>query len=239
MAIGRQGVRMLSWLRAKVDREFNNLWQRREFVQSALRQVPSGSSLLDAGAGSQQFREFATHLTYTAQDFNQYVSDERASFAAGVSAYEYGLTDIVGNIWDIDRPDGSFDAVLCTEVLEHVPYPLETLRELTRVLRPGGILILTAPSNCLRHFDPYFYSSGYSDRYYEHHLSNLGFKIEELTAVGDYFSWMKVELFRSIVNRPLAGLALLPALLYFRFRRPNEESIASLCMGYHVIATKL
>ncbi len=41
--------------------------------------------------------------------------------------------------------DGSFDAITCLEVIEHVADERQTFRELARVLRPGGILILTTP----------------------------------------------------------------------------------------------
>ena len=53
--------------------------------------------------------------------------------------------DIVGDITSIPEPDASFDAILCVEVLEHVPDPLAALRELGRLLKPNGQLILTAP----------------------------------------------------------------------------------------------
>lgn len=46
---------------------------------------------------------------------------------------------------------GSFDFVLCTEVLEHVSRPWIAARELRRVLRPGGLLLLTTPFNYRLH----------------------------------------------------------------------------------------
>lgn len=42
--------------------------------------------------------------------------------------------------------DGSFEVVLCIEVLEHLFSPLDALREMGRVLRPGGLLIVTVPN---------------------------------------------------------------------------------------------
>ena len=51
--------------------------------------------------------------------------------------YVYGLLDYVGDIWNIDAPDGEFDCILCTEVFEHIPYPIETLNEFSRLLKNG------------------------------------------------------------------------------------------------------
>lgn len=42
-------------------------------------------------------------------------------------------------------PDQSFDAVICCDVLEHVPNDLAAMREIHRILRPGGSAILTVP----------------------------------------------------------------------------------------------
>ena len=42
--------------------------------------------------------------------------------------------------------DGSLDVVLCISVLEHLAAPLDALRNLRRVLRPGGVCILNVPS---------------------------------------------------------------------------------------------
>jgi SAM-dependent methyltransferase len=44
-------------------------------------------------------------------------------------------------------PDGSFDFVVCTEVLEHVLQPFAAAAELRRLLRPGGLLFVTVPFN--------------------------------------------------------------------------------------------
>jgi SAM-dependent methyltransferase len=51
-----------------------------------------------------------------------------------------------GSIEEARYPEGSFDLVVALEVLEHIPDPLPHLLELSRVTRPGGLLLLTTPN---------------------------------------------------------------------------------------------
>ena len=51
--------------------------------------------------------------------------------------------DLHGSIDAIPVEDASFDVVLCLQVLEHVPDPAAAVRELRRVVRPGGRVLLS------------------------------------------------------------------------------------------------
>lgn len=224
-----------------LKRYFDNSYKRGVFVRSALENVPAGSSILDAGCGSQQYRKYCVHLNYKSQDFCQYKTDSTKCLVGnlgGVEGYNYGQVDYVGNIWDIDERDRSFDAILCTEVLEHIPYPNETLHEFSRLLKPGGCLILTVPSNSLRHMDPFFFYTGFTNRYLEEFLCLNGFTIESIETIGDYYRWLLVELLRSVKNNPFSILFLAPAICWFALKRKTATSINTLCFGYHVVARK-
>ena len=64
-------------------------------------------------------------------------------------ARDRGTTGIqweVGDIQRIAHRDSSFDTVISTETIEHLPDPARALRELARVLKPGGRLFLTTPN---------------------------------------------------------------------------------------------
>lgn len=227
----------------RLSRNLNNQHVRDRFVEAQLQKLPAGQRILDAGCGSQRFRQWCAHLDYKAQDFGQYTVDDKKSIASasgdGSPAYQYGALDYVGDIWNIAAPDASFDAILCTEVIEHIPYPVETIKEFSRLLKPQGTLILTAPSNCLRHMDPYFYSSGFSDRWYEKILGEHDLQIESIEAVGDYYSWIAVEIARTAASHSLfSKIILAPAFLYYYNKKKTKLSADTLCMGYHVVARK-
>jgi ubiquinone/menaquinone biosynthesis C-methylase UbiE len=51
----------------------------------------------------------------------------------------------VGNIESLDLPDATFDQVICMAVIEYLKSPDRALAEMARVLRPGGIVIITIP----------------------------------------------------------------------------------------------
>jgi ubiquinone/menaquinone biosynthesis C-methylase UbiE len=220
---------------------FDNQIMRGKFVQEELAKITPGSRILDAGAGSQQYRKYCSHLEYVAQDFGKVTVDQNKGFTALSENYKYGPLDYICDITNIPAPDESFDAVICTEVFEHIPDPQLALKELTRLIKPGGILILTIPSNCLRHFDPYFFYSGFSDRWLEYWFKNTGLKIIKINIDGNYFKWIAVELARTCKQNLLATPFLFLALIwfYFRSKAPSSEAIATLCAGYHVVGRKI
>ena len=49
------------------------------------------------------------------------------------------------DVTNIDRPDASFDVVICSHVLEHVPDDRAGMRELRRVLAPDGFAVIQVP----------------------------------------------------------------------------------------------
>ena len=123
---------------------------RENWIHSNLKNLPSGSKILDAGAGQQPYRKWCEHLEYHSQDACQY---DGVGNGVGYQSGEWNTDEIeyICDITSIPVERESFDAVLCVSVLEHVLRPEEALMELTRVLRRGGRLILTAPFSNITH----------------------------------------------------------------------------------------
>lgn len=216
---------------------------RDNFIFEQIKSIKVGESILDAGAGSQRYRIFCENLKYYSQDFGKYTTDEKKTIAGdgvgGKNGYLYGALDYIGNVWKIDEKDEFFDNILCTEVFEHIPYPIETIKEFARLLKKGGKLILTVPSNCARHMDPFYYYSGFSDRWLEMILSENNFHNIKIIPVGDYYRWMLLETIKNIRAPGIfSKIALLPSLVYFYLKKPTKESIDTICIGYHVTAEK-
>ena len=162
------------------------------------------------------------------------------------------VPDLICDIAAIPEANASFDAILCTEVLEHLPNPVEALCEFSRLLKPGGVLLLTAPFCSIAHFTPYYFSTGFSRYWYETHLSKLGFDIVELSPNGSFFDYLAQELRRlpSITKRHCGGVVgalyliahfvlVVPLLAVLNCIAKRERGSSDLlCFGYHVIARR-
>jgi SAM-dependent methyltransferase len=144
-----------------------------EFLRREATELPQGADVLDVGAGIAPFRELFAHTRYVTCDWEESSYDEKVDIRAPADS--------------IPVDDGSFDAVVCTEVLEHVPEPSVVLAELHRVLRPGGVLLVTVPLVWFLHEEPHDYY-----RYTPHGLKFLldgaGFADLEIAPTGDAFS---------------------------------------------------
>ncbi|MBK9712995.1 MAG: methyltransferase domain-containing protein [Kouleothrix sp.] len=224
-----------------------NQSNRVAWIEQALGQIPAGGRILDAGAGEQQFKRFCGHLQYVAQDFAQYDGKgDGAGLQTG--AWDQSRLDIVGDIAAIPAPDQSFDAVMCTEVIEHIPHPAEALRELARLLKPGGYLVLTAPFCSITHFAPYHYYTGFSRYFYEHYLKLHGLEIVDFQTNGNFFEYVAQELRRTPAIaaryggerlRPWEKVALRVLLRALeRFSRKDRGSAELLHFGCHILARK-
>lgn len=224
-----------------------NELNRQAWLKRTLSGLPAGSRLLDAGAGELHNRQHCGHLEYVSQDFCQYEGQEGGAPAEGLQtkSWDTSRIDLVSDITAIPAPDSSFDVILCSEVLEHVPEPTHALDEFARLLKPGGKVILTAPFSSNVHMAPYHYCSGFSKYWYEYHLTLRGFEINELTANGDWYTLLKQEITRlGGLERqhgnwtwPLAYAYALLGGLYFKFRSPvKAEDLA--CFGWHCVAEK-
>lgn len=224
-----------------------NQQARDSWIAEALRVLPPGGRLLDAGAGTQPYRRHCDHLKYVSQDFGAYdgLGDQKGM---QMGEFDYGRLDLVCDILAIPEPDDSFDAILCSEVLEHIPDPSDALGEFARLLRPGGKLILTAPFCSATHFAPFHYCTGFSRYYYEHHLARLGFRIVSLSPNGDFYSYLAQELRRlplisgSYSHRRLGFATRLAIGVLLRalgsLERSANRSHEFLCFGYHILAVK-
>jgi ubiquinone/menaquinone biosynthesis C-methylase UbiE len=217
------------------------------WLEKALQAIPEGSRILDAGAGEQQFKRFCKHLKYVSQDFAQYKPQEVES-GLQMKKWDYGNLDIVSDISSIPEPDESFDAVMCTEVFEHIINPREAIKEFSRLLKSGGYLIITAPFCSLTHFAPYHYYTGFSKFFYEKELSANRFNVIEISPNGNYFEYLAQELRRvpsiakkyslSELTKKENKLIQKSLLMLDSFSQKDNRSSELLCFGYHVFAQK-
>lgn len=223
---------------------------REQFVRNALLNISPGKRILDAGAGTKPYKKYCQHLEYVSQDSSQYDGKGNGE-GLQTGNFDYGKIDLVCDIDDIDIASKSFDAILCTEVLEHVPYPDMAIGELARLLKTGGTLILTAPFCSLTHFAPQHYSTGFSKYWYEHFLSNYDLEILSMVPNGSYFEYLSQELNRlpyvindyCHVGLDENSLQALNGIRELLSRVGNYDtsvinSSELLCFGYHVIARK-
>lgn len=144
-------------------------------VVPALRAHAKGV-FLDAGCGTQPFRAVVE------PQVDRYLAFDIEARAEDV--------DYLGDVEDMGVvPSASIDAMLCSEVLEHVPHPSRAVDEFARILRPDGVLVVTVPFLSRLHEEPhdYFRFTRYGLRQL---LTDAGFDVAEITETGSLFSFV-------------------------------------------------
>lgn len=227
-----------------------NVVNRDNWVKQQAASIPRGAKVLDVGAGSAPYRALFAHCEYKTQDFVQ-LKDQQLRYGG------YAPIDIISDVMSIPVSDGSYDVILCTEVLEHVPEPIAVVGELGRILAPGGQLILTAPLGSGIHQQPFHFYGGYTPYWYQRFLGEAGFKDIVIVPNGGSLRHIGQESVRFVrMTRPLSfsapwyvhllwspvWLVLVPLLLFVvpvaaKLLEPYDQD-KHFTVGYHVSAVR-
>jgi SAM-dependent methyltransferase len=161
----------------------------RGFAQS----LNAGARVLDAGAGEGQYAHWFQRQRYLGIDLG-----------IGDAAWNYSGIDVVGDLSAQPFCSGAFEAAIHIVTLEHVPEPAKVIKEIGRVLSPGGALLLVAPHEWEEHQQPHDYFR-YTRYGLEYLLQKGGFSEISIVPVGGYF--------RLLARRLLNGMQFFPAPL--------------------------
>ncbi|HOO55584.1 MAG TPA: class I SAM-dependent methyltransferase [bacterium] len=135
------------WLEKQVDSR-RRLWGRRLGEVEGFK--PSRGLILDVGCGIPHFLQLAKRRGW------KVVGTEVSSFACEYASEKMRIDVRKGTLEQAGFDAASMDAVTMWHVLEHVPEPIETLREACRILKPGGLLVVAVP-NIENHFKSFAY----------------------------------------------------------------------------------
>lgn len=140
------------------------------FMRHAANNLKKGSLVLDAGAGPCPYKSLFSHCAYQATDFKNID----------------GKIDFTCSLEKIPKESGIYDAVISTEVLEHVEYPQKVISEFYRILKKKGKLFMTVPQSWKLHQEPhnYYYFTKYG---LQSLLKNAGFKKFQIAPKGGFF----------------------------------------------------
>jgi 2-polyprenyl-3-methyl-5-hydroxy-6-metoxy-1,4-benzoquinol methylase len=128
-----------------IDADANTPWHRM-LKPVLLRENLAHKKVLEIGCGRGDFSCWLaqnTNAELTAADFSHTAVAKGRDFAAPIGLK---IRWQVMDIQSIAYPDAAYDFVISSETIEHVSDPAHAVRELARVLKPGGKLFLTTPN---------------------------------------------------------------------------------------------
>ncbi len=185
-------------------------------AQQAIKHLHPGSLILNLGSGIKRIRPDVVNIDF----------------------YPFPNVDLVADIARLPFADHSVDAVINEFVLEHVPDPVAIVAEIKRVLKPGGLVYLSAPFIEGFHSSPHDYGrwtkAGLQNLMADFQLIESGIRsgptsallsiLNEWLAVLLSFGWRPLEqlwlIFFTIITSPLKLLD------YFMRYLPNAENIS-------------
>jgi len=234
-------------IESAVDREFLNPSKRRphylerisivKALKKAQHQVKSGM-ILDVGCGMKPYKSLlnASGSAYYGTD---YPLTMKGSYGKSTKADFFSESTL------LPFNNNTFDTLLSTQMLEHVSDPKKVIQEMGRVLKPGGIMILSAPMTWPLHEEPYDFFR-YTLHGLRHLLQKANFEILDEIPRGNNFTTMAQMLLDTQLDNTSQSF---PKRLYSVILSLVVNQLCSvinlfqpaqrLCLGWVMVAKKM
>jgi len=133
--------RLNDWHVRTKDPHYIHLYFLINDIKDALEKFARGN-FLDLGCGNKPYETIYKRLT-------------KSQVGCDIMQSDKNRVDVICPATDLKFDDNSFDSILCTQVLEHVYDHHTMIKEVYRVLKPGGHILLTVPFAWEKHEEPY------------------------------------------------------------------------------------
>jgi SAM-dependent methyltransferase len=208
-----------------------------EFLD-AIVSVPPGATVVDLGAGEATLRAKLPNARYLAVDRG-----------IGHGGWDYSGLDVVADAHAVPLADATADLVVCKQVLEHLTDPGRCLREIRRILKPGGRVLLSTNQQWPQHQQPYdfFRFTSFGLR---HVFEAAGLAVERIEPMGGVFSVALFQFSQTLAphlwargerGRRVATVVLKPFAWIMRLLMPLVSALDRLdktkdnTLGYYVV----
>jgi len=159
------------------------------------------NKLLNLGGGTGQVSDMLKHIGFNVYNLDIEVSGED----------EFNIQHNLNDFVDLPYEENSFDFVLCQEVIEHIENPWKLFRDIKKVLKENGTLILTTPNIQSKHSKKVFLRSNFGHfnwfmkKDLSYHINplpfwevelianRLGFLLKALDGSGSYYFSKKLS----------------------------------------------
>ena len=147
-----------------------SVWRKKnyEYFRRALEDIQESAVVIDVGAGQAHFARLLQSYTHYSVDFQSY---------PGIDV----LTDLTR---PLPIQSDYFDVVMLSNVLEHIPVPERLLKEIHRILKTDGKLLMTTPFLIKIHQAPYDFLR-YTEYMYRYLFERVGFKQYTIHPIGN------------------------------------------------------
>ena len=215
----------------------NPKFYTKEMLKIVLPKYCRGKTV-DVGSGHAKYKDLIRNYC------KKYVSVDNISSEYQFESNENFRPDVISDVLNMPFKSDEFDTAICTEVLEHVETPLLLFKEVSRILKRGGYLILSSGWVAPYHKEPKDYWR-FSHDAYKLLCKDSGFELIEIHKKGGIFSllfyfWNRnIDLNTKILRKIKNSLGLINNLMALAFEKLDNIFNTEDTIGHLIVAKKL